>query len=287
MHVCMKFIEFLVKEDSVTIPEDGERFPEIDKFIASCLKTYNGSVMPKLSWSAPRDALWIIGSGRLKCRNREDVYSLLKSSSAIAHDILDAPRLCVDHSSEMDASAINHVLTLRSFMDSWDQRKEYRCFVRDAGVIALCRRYPVPSQVALAEEDIGRLKERIWSFFHATINGKLPLDNCIVDVLVSCKKIVVVDVAPMTSNVDPIRFEWDALLSLSKPKQSSDIEFLDHVAAEGQIHQGFGYVSSIPEDFTTLAGDSMSMYELVKALERARKEQHCHDDDGEEQETSD
>jgi hypothetical protein len=273
-----------VKEDSVTIPEEGERFPEIDDFISSCLKTYNGSVMPKLSWSSPRDASWIIGNSRLKCRDREDVYSLLKSSSAIAHDVLDAPRLCVDHSPEMDATAINHVLTLRSFMDSWDQRKEYRCFVRDALVIAVCRRYAVPSQVALREEDISRLKERMWDFFHRTINGKLPLDHCIVDILVSSKKILVVDVSPMTSNVDPIRFEWDALLDLSKPQQASDIEFLDHVTVDGQIHPGFGYVSSIPEDFTTLAGESMSMYQLVKALEHAREDQNCDDDDDDDDE---
>ena len=43
--------------------------------------------MPKLNWSAPKDACWISATNSMECRSANDVYLLLKSSDFVVHDL--------------------------------------------------------------------------------------------------------------------------------------------------------------------------------------------------------
>lgn len=76
--------------------DDGEdcdaaasRFPELEAAIAAAIRKHGGSVFPKLNWSAPKDAAWVLG-GSLKCTSPRDVLLLLKSSDHISHDLCHA-----------------------------------------------------------------------------------------------------------------------------------------------------------------------------------------------------
>ena len=51
-----------------------------------------GAVFPKLNWSSPKDAKWIMPGNTIKCQNVSDVYLLLNSSDHIGDD-LDNPFL--------------------------------------------------------------------------------------------------------------------------------------------------------------------------------------------------
>ena len=80
-------------------------FPELTGFIKSAMTTFGGPVFPKLNWSSPKDAAWVNG-GTTKCTHARDVYTLLKSSDFVMHDVdfaLDEVRLNEDESNEFSA----------------------------------------------------------------------------------------------------------------------------------------------------------------------------------------
>ncbi|GJN90901.1 hypothetical protein Rhopal_003915-T1 [Rhodotorula paludigena] len=72
-------------------------FPRLDAEIRSVLSRYDGAVFPKLNWSSPQDAAWMLPGQNLKCQNPGDVYLLLKSSDFISHDLDHAFDDCVDY----------------------------------------------------------------------------------------------------------------------------------------------------------------------------------------------
>ena len=48
------------------------RFPDIEKAITAAIDEFGGGCFPKLNWSAPLDAAWILG-GSLKCASATPV----------------------------------------------------------------------------------------------------------------------------------------------------------------------------------------------------------------------
>ncbi|CAB9508493.1 division cycle protein 123 [Seminavis robusta] len=60
-------------------------FPQLNQQIEEAIEALGGSVVPKLNWSAPKDATWV-NEGTLKCKTPGDVYLLLKSSDFCLHD---------------------------------------------------------------------------------------------------------------------------------------------------------------------------------------------------------
>jgi len=62
-------------------------FPHLTQQIQTALTALGGGgCMPKLNWSAPKDAAWI-NMGSLKCTKAGDVYLLLKSSDFVGFDL--------------------------------------------------------------------------------------------------------------------------------------------------------------------------------------------------------
>ena len=62
-------------------------FPDLVEKVTQSIHRLGGAVLPKLNWSAPRDAMWIAPGNSLKCVCPGEVILLLKSSNFIAHDI--------------------------------------------------------------------------------------------------------------------------------------------------------------------------------------------------------
>ncbi|KAG6836107.1 hypothetical protein H0H93_011334, partial [Arthromyces matolae] len=127
-------------EDDSDEEEDEDRvvfaFPELDAQIRQSIKEWEG-VFPKLNFSSPRDASWILpASSPLKCTSPAEVYLLLKSSDFITHDltvenVFDG---CEDPSPSYELE-----LVLRKWY-AMDRSRELRCFVRDNNLIAISQR---------------------------------------------------------------------------------------------------------------------------------------------------
>ncbi|GAA5967703.1 hypothetical protein JCM11641_005740 [Rhodosporidiobolus odoratus] len=83
--------------DSDDEPAKQFAFPHLDAEIRSVLDKYDGAVFPKLNWSSPQDAAWMLPGQNLKCQTPADVYLLLKSSDFISHDLDHAFEGCVDY----------------------------------------------------------------------------------------------------------------------------------------------------------------------------------------------
>lgn len=93
-------------------------FPELNRQIQEGIEELGDSVVPKLNWSAPKDATWI-NNGTLKCQTPGDVYLLLKSSDFVMHDITHAVE---------DPSSVEYELVLRKWCNLHPSM-EFRCFV--------------------------------------------------------------------------------------------------------------------------------------------------------------
>ena len=68
-------------EDTTQLPGP---FKEVEDFVKEALNDF-GAVVPKLNWSAPRDASWMFGN--LQCTTPGQVYTLLKSSELVHYDL--------------------------------------------------------------------------------------------------------------------------------------------------------------------------------------------------------
>ncbi|KAI9832524.1 MAG: hypothetical protein M1819_004313 [Sarea resinae] len=140
-------------------PDPSEGFPEVHARIKEVIAELGGSVVPKLNWSAPKDATWIAATNSLDCRSPNDVYLLLKSSDFITHDLEHVFDDCVDDEEEKEGEtttpttainatqpagqgpAIPYHLVLRKHV-LINPSLEFRCFVRNNTLIGICQRDP-------------------------------------------------------------------------------------------------------------------------------------------------
>lgn len=126
-------------------PRRNFAFPELDTRIRDAVKEY-GAVFPKLNFSSPRvcappliqwrvlkifqDAAWMLPpSNPLKCTAPSEVYTLLKSSDFVLHDLNQDD---VFEGCDSDTVARPHY-DLELVLRKWypvDRSRELRCFVR-------------------------------------------------------------------------------------------------------------------------------------------------------------
>lgn len=127
---------------------------EVYATVKEAIADLGGCVIPKLQWSCPKDASWMMPNNTIQCSTPDDVFLLLKSSDRIAHDIevlqhireQASPRSpLIRHSTNNDDAdeeeqAIPekaHVLALRTWYDLKPGR-EFRCFVKSNRLIGTC-----------------------------------------------------------------------------------------------------------------------------------------------------
>lgn len=143
-------------------------FGALNKRIREVISEYDGGVFPKLDWSAPLDAAWIVPGGTLRCTTPADVYLLLKSSDFVTKDVTqlrelqsmaasslpqqgDSPLPLANATSSDEGSAgrstppatmprpLHAHLVLKKFF-AIPTSHEFRCFVRAGHLIAISQR---------------------------------------------------------------------------------------------------------------------------------------------------
>lgn len=165
---------------SATDSSDAPCFPEVETEIRSSVDELGGEVFIKLESVAPVDAAWIALNGSLKVANAGQAFALLKASERVGHflDTVAAPAArpprrhagsapetvaagaspapgAVGGSGEAPAGAAASTpspplhLVLRTWYELHPQR-EYRAFIRNGRVIAVCSRYPSEAAAAAA-----------------------------------------------------------------------------------------------------------------------------------------
>ena len=214
---------------------------DIHQRLKSIISELGGNVMPKLNWSAPKDATWISATNNMECRTPNDIYLLLKSSDFITHDLEQALDGCEDDSnirlglsvSPQDINDLNIAppklgnpnipfhLILRKTITALVTSLEFRCFVRDCKLLCMCQRDL--SHYSFLPGMIPVLRPLIQGFFDLNLKNTFPDDNFVFDVYIPPphNKVWLIDINPWAPRTDPLLFSWLEILSMNVGDQAA------------------------------------------------------------------
>ncbi|KAJ2057386.1 hypothetical protein GGI17_005667 [Coemansia sp. S146] len=170
------------------------------------IEILGGKVMPRMCWSAPKDASWMAMGNSLECRNPSDIYVLLKSSDKVSGDLINGRYLPKEQLGE-----IEHELVLRQWSNLIPSM-EFRCFVKDKKLIAI-------SQIdyeyyEFLENMRDEIESKLHLFFDEHVRDKFPSNNYCYDAYVAqtVNRVYLIDFEPWTPSVDSCLFEWRELV---------------------------------------------------------------------------
>lgn len=186
--------------------------------LEAVIEELGGKVAPKLNWSAPKDATWIAATNSMECRTPNDIYLLLKSSDFVTHDLQHAFDDTIDGepTSGVDTQVPYHLI-LRKWI-TLNPSIEFRCFVRNRKLIAICQRDLNYFDFLVKMQD--KLRQVIQDFFDARIRDTFPDPNFTFDVYIPPPhdRVWLIDFNPWAQRTDPLLFSWLELLELPEPK---------------------------------------------------------------------
>jgi hypothetical protein len=198
--------------------------------IERVIEELGGKVAPKLNWSAPKDATFMNATNSMECRTPNDIYLLLKSSDFVTHDLQHAfddteedteedtkeDRPNDNENSTVATPTIPYYLVLRKWI-MLNPSVEFRCFVRNRKLIALCQRDLNHFDFLFKMRD--RLLNTIREFFEIRLKHTFPDANFVFDVYVPPPhdRVWLIDINPWAPRTDPLLFQWLELLNLPEP----------------------------------------------------------------------
>ncbi len=223
---------------------------DVHQRLKSIITELGGNVVPKLNWSAPKDAAWISATNNMECRTPNDVYLLLKSSDFITHDLEQAFDGCVDdsnvasHSSEssgdnlalephtLEALDIPFHLILRKTITALATSLEFRCFVRARQLLCICQRDL--NHYSFLPGLMRTLRPLIQNFFDANLKKSFPDDNFVFDLYIPPPhaRAWLIDINPWAPRTDPLLFSWLEILSMEGGERAAT------VSEEGALGEG-------------------------------------------------
>ncbi|KAL5612847.1 hypothetical protein BROUX41_004071 [Berkeleyomyces rouxiae] len=204
------------------------RFPAEHQVIKDTIKELGGSVVPKLNWSAPKDAAWISPhQNTMKCTCPNDIYLLLKSSSFVSHDLIHAFDGAIDDycPGGPDSNPFKYALILRPFFNP-HPALEFRCFVKQRSLVGISQRdlnhYDFLDGLRLD------IIDRIDDFFETKLRLTFPDDSFAFDVYIpedsdttdgtALGRVRLIDINPWAATTDSIMFDWSELLDKTVPR---------------------------------------------------------------------
>ena len=205
------------ESDDAEAEATHERFPALEEAITAAITKHGGACFPKLNWSAPSDAAWVLG-GSLKCASARDVLLLLKSSDRIAHDLCEARRGAYGGPID-ESTSFPWTLALRSWCNLRPS-SEFRCFgvAHGAVLVAACQRdrfSHYPFLEAARSAALEQLTQFATRAFGGGGSAVLPV-RVVWDAYIDANdKVHLIDVAPFEAATDPLLFEWDELTRLA------------------------------------------------------------------------
>jgi hypothetical protein len=183
----------------------------------------------------------------MECRSPGDVYLLLKSSDFVTHDLECVFDGCVDDDdteeesaagtqsqeqkgvdddlettttalSSLSLSTIPYHLVLRKTVLQLNPALEFRCFVRDRGLIGICQREQNHFDFLFPHRD--KFRSLIQLFFDTRLRDTFPDPSFAFDVYIPPphKRVWLIDINPWAPRTDPLLFEWMELLTMPGPE---------------------------------------------------------------------
>jgi len=189
-------------------------FPELESAMCTAIEELGGAVLPKLNWSAPKDAQWIFGT--LRCETVQEIFTLLKASDFVAHDLCHSFDLCANGGGGKKRPDAFY-LVLRTW-HSVDESHEFRCFVSGRRLCAVSQRHHSLFFPHLTDETFAEpVRQSIITFFETHVRDGFSQDKYVFDVLVGKTprlKVKLVDFSPWGPSTDPLLFDWNELRAL-------------------------------------------------------------------------
>lgn len=200
---------------------EGPKFEKFNDSIRDCISQLGGAVIPKLNWSAPRDATWISFDKSMRCQTPTDVFLLLKSSDFITHDLTDPFRYCEDKectADDDDQVTLTYQLVLKRWLDIAPQ-DEFRCFVVNNELVGISQRHDSVFYPSIGA-DRCVITNDILGFYKTSVEGRFVDTDFVFDVYrKSNGKVILLDFNPFGVLTDGLLFDWD---ELDRLKSSSD-----------------------------------------------------------------
>ena len=266
-------------DDEDDEPDPAEGWREIHDQINTTIASLGGKVVPKLNWSAPKDATWIATTNDMECRNANDVYLLLKSSDFITHDLEQAFDGCED-----TADVPYHLVLRKSF--NINPALEFRCFVRNRRIIAISQREM--NYFDFLFDQRKSFKTKSQDFLEQHLKG-FPDANFVFDVYIPPphEKIWLIDINPWAPRTDPLLFSWLELLQLPEPLDEDEVfdaEFRLVQRDDPEAYQFAGTKYSahkLPKDVVDSSMTPSAMKEMMEQWKRVMdgQEQRSEDED--------
>ncbi len=224
---------FGTDSDSDDEEDPSASWQDLHARIGSTIAELGGKVLPKLNWSAPKDATWISPTNDMECRTANEVYLLLKSSDFITHDLEQAFDGCV---AEDEPTSVSYVLVLRKSFNL-NPSLEFRCFVRNHTLIAVSQREM--NYFAFLFEMRQKLLQRIQTFLQDDLLASDyfsdgDLDNFVFDVYIPPPhdRVWLIDINPWAPRTDPLLLSWLELLTMPEQSSATSVERKEGEAAE-------------------------------------------------------
>ncbi len=228
-------------EDEATDP--SQAWFDIHQKIKSTISELDGSVMPKLNWSAPKDATWISATNSMACTTPNDIYLLLKSSDFITHDLEQVFDDCEvesddeskvgneDEEISVDESLSNppYHLVLRKTIPAFNPALEIRCFVRSRHLLCMCQRDL--NHFDFLPRLIPKLRSLIQDSFDKNLKRSFPDENFVFDVYIPPPhdRVWLIDINPWAPRTDPLLFSWLEILNMRGEEQGGADQLQDRV----------------------------------------------------------
>ncbi|KAG2145868.1 D123-domain-containing protein [Suillus clintonianus] len=213
------------EEDDAAIGQHFS-FPDLDERIRETIKEY-GAVFPKLNFSSPKDASWVLPpSSPLKCTSPSDVYILLKSSDYVSHDLSVYTVFEGCQFDLLNPPSYELELVLRKWYPI-DRSREFRCFVRDNRLIGISQRDTNFYDFMNEPETQQKIAETLKRFWEEDVKSQWHgQQDYIFDVLMTRDLFRghVLDFNPYAPRTDPLLFTYEELLVIFMQESSSTLD---------------------------------------------------------------
>lgn len=255
----------VLSDDEEDEEDAPPQFPALNARIFELIDQY-GPVFPKLNWSAPLDAAWILPGNTVRCQSPNDIYLLLKSSDFVTKDLEQVKELqaaCAERGLEKP-----HVeLVLKKWFEM-PRSHEFRVFVRAGRMIAVSQR-DVTFYEHLQNE---ATQDQILRQLHATVDlvkDAIPLADLVIDVYLTrnLDSSFVIDLNPFLPRTDPLLWAFEELEECAEamredPTRTVPLRILTSPAQASQSQPTYSS-NMIPADVVEI-GSGQNIAEFAK-----------------------
>jgi hypothetical protein len=261
------------RSSSNSHPDPPPELLDVYARLESGIVALGGSVIPKMQWSCPKDASWMLPNNTLKCATPDEVFLLLKSSDRVAHDIetmnglrqsnsqaerssSDSPKSTIASPNEEERDNFGHVIAVKKWYDLKPGR-EFRCFVKDGVLFAISQRDGEFHQHLV--DNLKTYRDDIVSFFYTSIRPRLSMKDIVFDCYVpqNSAKLRLMDFNPYGGEycTQPLLFTWEEIHSIAADSNSRntstrvDMRVITDPQATGAIAPSETAMYGVPYDF--------------------------------------